>query len=294
MLDATTALPTTALPNASGEVGEPDCLRSAITARRSRRSRTRHALTTWFALLAFLVALGAAADRSEARLSTGTVFGPVAHNPADALDDTIIDDQFYDRATHCVKQPTKGALALVKWLPTISPRGINWGINRCEMWGKKSASLHAEGRAIDWHLDVHNSADKAEAERVIRVLLAPDANGNPHALARRLGVQGLIWNCQAWWGGQSLVRYSVCNGKNGRLNAKVDDTTAHRNHIHLELNKAGAKLQTSWWTRRAATTKTKARPTPTPAPAVIDPVDADDSQVADDDGINPDGGATVR
>ena len=108
--------------------------------------------------------------------------------------------------------------------------------------------MHAEGRAIDWHLDVHNPADRAEAESVIRVLLAPDADGNPHALARRLGVQGLIWNCQAWWGGDALVRYSVCNDKQGRLNPKIDDTTAHRNHIHLELNKPGALLETSWWT----------------------------------------------
>ena len=86
----------------------------------------------------------------------------------------------------------------------------------------------------------------------------PDANGNPHALARRLGVQGLIWNCQAWWGGDGLVRYSACNDKKGRLNPRVDDTTAHRNHVHLELSKAGAKLQTSWWTDGPGRTAAKA------------------------------------
>lgn len=211
-------------------------------------SRRRTILTTWLTLLAFVALLGVGANRSEARLSVNTVFGPVANNPVDAMDAVEIDRQHYDYATHCVKNPTKGALALVKWLPKISPRGVMWGINRCEMWGKHSASLHAEGRAIDWHLDVHNAADKAEAERVIRVLLAPDANGNPHALARRLGVQGLIWNCQAWWGGEGLQRYSACETKGGKLDPHVDDTTAHRNHIHIEVNKDGAKLATSWWT----------------------------------------------
>lgn len=216
----------------------------AAPARHPRRTM----LVTWLALVAFLLALGAVAERSEAQLSVHTVFDQVANNPVDAMDDTAIDDQQYDDATHCVKNPTKGALALVKWLPKISPRGVLWGINRCEMWGKHYASLHAEGRAVDWHLDVHNAADKAEAEHVIRLLLAPDANGNPHALARRLGVQGLIWNCQAWWGGDALVRYSACQTSSGKLSSRVDDTTAHRNHIHLEVNKAGAKLLTSWWT----------------------------------------------
>ncbi|MEH3053003.1 MAG: hypothetical protein PGN13_03210 [Patulibacter minatonensis] len=225
-----------------------------------RRSRTplRTATATLLAMLAFLGALALAADRSEARLALDTVFGAVAHNPVDAMDGTPVDDGGYDRATHCVKQPTKGALALVKWLPKISPRGVNWGINRCELWGKGSASLHAEGRAVDWHLSVRSAADRAEAERVIRLLLAPDAEGNPHALARRLGVQGLIWNCQAWWGGEGLQRYSVCNGKGGKLDPKVDDTTAHRDHIHLELTKEGAKLRTSWWTEGPGRTAARA------------------------------------
>lgn len=220
----------------------------SVVAMPTLRRPGRLMLLVLLALTAALLWRMAAAEPAAARLGVDTVFGEVANNPVEAMAGTAIDDQRYDRATHCVKQPTKGAQALVKWLPTISPRGVNWGINRCEKWGKNSASLHAEGRAIDWHLSVHNSADRAEAERVIRVLLAPDSDGNPHALARRLGVQGLIWNCQAWWGGEGLVRYSVCNGKNGKLNPKVDDTTAHRDHIHLELNKSASRLQTSWWT----------------------------------------------
>lgn len=169
-------------------------------------------------------------------------------NPAQSLVDLPLDDLGYDRATHCSKQPTKGALALVKWLPKVSPRGQSWGIVRCEKWGPKSASVHAEGRAVDWRLDEKDPADRADAEQLIRVLLAPDSSGQPFALARRLGVQGLIWDCRAWWGGDSLQRYSPCVGKDGRWNPKVDPTAAHRDHVHLELTKAGAKLRTSWWT----------------------------------------------
>jgi len=168
-------------------------------------------------------------------------------NPVERLIGIELDELGYDRATHCVKQPTKGARALVAWLPKVSPRGQNWGINRCEKWGRNSASLHAEGRAIDWHLDVANTADRAEAERLIRLLLAPDSTGEPHALARRLGVQGLIWDCRAWWGGGTLHKYSVCTGKNGKWKKSVNKTLAHRDHVHLELSKRGAALRTSWW-----------------------------------------------
>jgi hypothetical protein len=193
-----------------------------------------------------LLALGCSAP-AQAALPLDTVFGPVAHNPAERLVAIPIDDGGYDRATHCVKRPTKGAEALVKLLPKLSPRGVNWGIIRCEKWGPKSTSLHAEGRAIDWHLDVHNRADRAEAERLIKTLLAPDSAGNAYALARRLGIQGIIWDCRSWWADGTLHRYSACTAKDGRWKKRVDDTTAHRNHIHLELNKAGARLQTSWW-----------------------------------------------
>ncbi len=32
-------------------------------------------------------------------------------------------------------------------------------------------------------------------DTLFRLLLPPDANGNPQALARRTGVQELIWDC---------------------------------------------------------------------------------------------------
>jgi hypothetical protein len=172
-------------------------------------------------------------------------FPTVADNPADALASLPIERFSYDAATHCVRHPTRGALALQRWL-TVHERGVSWGIMRCELWGPRSASLHAEGRAVDWHLDVHDPADARAARRLISELLAPDRLGRPAALARRMGVQEIIWDCRAWFGGEpALGRYSACKGK------QVDDTTAHRNHVHLGLSKRGAAKRTSFWTRTA-------------------------------------------
>src|SRR3954451_6712686 len=82
----------------------------------------------------------------------------VAHNPADRMAGTPIDGYRYDRATHCVRRPAAGATAMIAWLGAHS-RGMSWGTNRCERLGD-SYSLHAEGRAIDWHLDVRVPADR--------------------------------------------------------------------------------------------------------------------------------------
>ena len=61
-------------------------------------------------------------------------------------------------ATRCQKGSRTGTKALAKWLDKHA-QGDNWGIYRCEKWGKGSASLHAEGRALDW------ASERAEAQR---------------------------------------------------------------------------------------------------------------------------------
>jgi hypothetical protein len=173
---------------------------------------------------------------------------PVKGNPADKLVSLPIDEYGYDHAKDCRKNPTKGAEALSAWLAQ-NAGGSFWGIMRCERWGKGRASLHAEGRAIDWHLDSHNGADKREATRIIKLLLAPDRAGNLHALARRMGVQEIIWNCQSWYSGsESLRPYSPCFDEDGERK-KIDDTTAHKDHIHLGLNWRGAKKRTTFWSQ---------------------------------------------
>jgi hypothetical protein len=177
-------------------------------------------------------------------------YGPVASNPADELVAKPIDEYRYDHAKRCKQRPSRGALALQAWLEQNS-RGEFWGIMRCEKLGDRgNYSLHAEGRAIDWHLDVHKRADRKAARRLIRLLLAADSAGNPHALARRMGVQEIIWDCRSWWSGaERMDRYSACYTRRGKKRKGVDDTTAHRDHVHIGLNRAGARRRSSFWQR---------------------------------------------
>ena len=172
-----------------------------------------------------------------------------ATNPADALSAIAIDAYRYDHAKGCRKGPPPGTLALKAWLER-NARGTFWGTMRCSKLGPSNYSLHAEGRAIDWHLNVHDRADRRAADRLIALWLAPDRAGNEHALARRMGIQEIIWNCRSWWSGPGGLRpYSACYDSKGRRK-RVDDTTAHRDHIHVGLSWAGAKKRTSFWAAR--------------------------------------------
>jgi hypothetical protein len=126
---------------------------------------------------------------------------------------------------------------------------------RCEKLSRRNYSLHSEGRALDWHLDARNPADRRAGRRLIKLLLAQDRAGNAHALARRMGVQEIIWDCRAWWSGAAQpTRYSPCFSRRGKLRRRVDATTAHRDHIHLGLNRMGAARLTSFWRRAASAT----------------------------------------
>jgi hypothetical protein len=156
-----------------------------------------------------------------------------------------IDGYGHDDSGRCRKRPSAGALALVRWLDR-HVRGVSWGILRCER-----GSLHAEGRAVDWALDSSVPSDRRAARRLIALLLATDRAGNPHALARRMGVQELIWNCRSWWAGaERMGRYSVCFDRRGRQRKHVNRTLGHRDHVHIGLTRAGARKRSSFWRSR--------------------------------------------
>ena len=184
------------------------------------------------------------------RLALLALVAVIAALPAaSAFADPPIDDYAYDKARDCRKRPTPGALALVDWLER-NAKGTFWGIMRCERWGRNSASLHAEGRAVDWHLDASRPADRREARRLIDLWLATDSAGNEHALARRMGIQEIIWNCHSWWsgvGGDGQVLGVLHRAR--RLRRHVNHTEAHKDHIHIGLSWAGARKRTSFWAR---------------------------------------------
>ena len=187
-----------------------------------------------FTVLALLLALGATPALA-------------LDNPADRLVAVPIEASSYDPATHCAATKRPGMEAFAGWLDRHA-LGVSWGTYRCEMWGKHEASLHAEGRALDWHLDITVPAERREAQRLIQLMLAPDAAGNEQALARRMGIQEIIWDCGYWGAGMTEFKpYAPCVTKGGRLRKRVDPTVAHRNHVHFGLTKAGAAARTSFW-----------------------------------------------
>jgi hypothetical protein len=168
-------------------------------------------------------------------------------NPADKMLARGIDPIRYDSAKKCNGGHVyAGTIDLARWLEQ-NASGVNWGEYRCELWGKGEASLHSDGRAIDWH----PSTMRAGRE-LVQLLLAPDKEGNAAALARRMGVQGLIFDCQSWFGGWDgkLGPYSYCFGKDGKRKKDIDLTQAHMDHVHIELNKLGALERTTFWNKQ--------------------------------------------
>lgn len=186
--------------------------------------------------LALLLLLGAAA-------SAGLRPNPANHP---RLVGKEIERFRYDYAEGCRSGARKGTRALERWLAD-NVRGGSWGISRCERLGS-GWSVHSEGRALDWRLDASRPKEKRAAMRLIAVLLERDRRGEPAALARRMGVQGLIFNCRSWWSGQQgLGRYSYCYRPNGKKRKGLDRTQAHKDHVHIELNWPGARKRTSFW-----------------------------------------------
>jgi hypothetical protein len=170
-------------------------------------------------------------------------------NPADRLVSVPIDGYRYDHAVGCRKHPQRGTVALQQWLED-NAAGVSWGIMRCEKLGADNYSLHAEGRALDWHLDAGNASERRAANRLIKLLLATDKAGNEHALARRMGIQEIIFNCESWWSGAGgMEPYSQCYGPKGKKLKHPNYTLAHKDHIHLGLSWRGARKHTTFWSR---------------------------------------------
>lgn len=182
-------------------------------------------------------------------LAASASAGGLLPNPANhrSLLDKPIEDYAYEGATGCRKRVPPGMRAFEGWLGRNTP-GESWGVMRCEKWDRGSFSLHSEGRAIDWRLDSGRPQERRSAMRLIRTLTMSDRNGEPNALARRMGVQGMIFDCRTWFGEVGeLGRYSPCYKRNGELRDDLDRTQAHRDHVHLELNRDGARKRTSFW-----------------------------------------------
>ncbi|MGB3186125.1 MAG: cell wall-binding repeat-containing protein [Ornithinimicrobium sp.] len=100
-----------------------------------------------------------------------------------------------------------------------------------------NSSQHGEGRAVDWPMNAYNSADKAIGDAVAAWLTA-----NNGEMARRFGVQSVIWNRRSWY------LYSPGSWRN------YTGPSPHTDHLHISFTWDGAMKRTSWWDGTPVTT----------------------------------------
>lgn len=107
--------------------------------------------------------------------------------------------------------------------------------NRPNWYGSRSCiqgnwSQHHEGRAMDWTMNAYNAADKAIGDSVAQWLTA-----NNGEIARRFGVQSVIWNRKAWY----LWKPGAWENYYG--------ASPHTDHLHISFTWDGSMGRTSWW-----------------------------------------------
>lgn len=156
----------------------------------------------------------------------------------------------YAPATSCDPTAKAGAVALGTLLTRTYP-GTSYGISRTCGVDKLPTSEHYDGRAVDWMNGADDAKRAAQAKAVLSWLMAPDAQGNAYANARRLGVMYIIWDGKIW-GAYSANRgwrpYSSCADHP----EQSWDNTCHRDHVHFSLSWPGALGTTSFWSKRVA------------------------------------------
>jgi hypothetical protein len=142
-----------------------------------------------------------------------------------------------------------GTYKLASLLAQTYP-GTWWSATyKCGTDGPRSE--HYDGRAIDWGVSSRDATQAAEANAVIHWLLATDSQGNPFAMARRLGVMYLIFNGRIWGGWDGTWQpYEDC----AQHIEVARDSYCHRNHMHISLSWNGAMGHTTFWTGQVSPT----------------------------------------
>jgi len=129
----------------------------------------------------------------------------------------------WERAVKCSGRPMPGALALFSWLQGRWPAGHSMGIYNCRpVRGRRSMSIHSEGRAVDFGLPVHGGRAHPQGIEIVRAL---------GAQGRRWGVQAVIWDRRIW----------SARSPNGRPYKGVNP---HIDHLHIELTRRAAAALT--------------------------------------------------
>lgn len=179
-------------------------------------------------------------------LLVATLLGAGWAGPADARSTTyahpVEDYAPYQPQTKCLRKVRPGILLLSDHL--VQRGGGRGGIFRdCRSGG---ASEHKESRAFDWMLDASRKKDRKIARAFLDEIFAADADGNPHAVARRMGIMYVIWNDRMWssYRGFKPTRYLSSSCKKRK---KCSKTLRHRDHVHVSVTRRAARGKLSWY-----------------------------------------------
>ena len=147
----------------------------------------------------------------------------------------------YSPQTTCSPTAKPGVVAFRDQLLRTYSWTRSLGIVRgCDVGGR---SEHKEGRAFDWGVSAYSTRDVAAVNDLLGWLLRTDRFGNKHAMARRLGIQYVIWNRRIWGA------YDAADGWRSYTGA-----SPHTDHVHFSFSWRGANKLTSYWTGKVGAT----------------------------------------
>ena len=186
---------------------------------------------------------------AAAVVPTATSAGAAASAPVPAARSFgAVADAFprYERENTCSPTQKPGAKALRILLRKTYGKSILSSTTRA---CSGSDSGHEEGRAVDWMTHKSVPAEKAMAKAFITWLKATDKYGNTYAMARRLGIQYVIWNNRMWRAydpDRGATEYDNCLHKK-KKGKKAYANACHRTHVHFSLSWDGAYKRTSYF-----------------------------------------------
>jgi hypothetical protein len=169
----------------------------------------------------------------------------------------------YEPQRTCSPTAKPGTVAFANLLLRTYKNSRSLGIVRsCNVGG---TSEHKEGRAFDWGVSAFNARDRHSVNSVVHWLLKKDQYGNRYAMARRLGIQYMIWNHRIWGSYKASSGWRRYTGSN-----------PHTDHVHFSLSWKGARKLTSFWRPKNGnsgppTPKPEPEPTPKPSPKPTPP-----------------------
>ncbi len=150
----------------------------------------------------------------------------------------------YNGGRNCSGSFTAGARELGEYLVQTFPGARYYqGYNCRTIAGSSSMSIHGTGRAIDVFIPLHGGqADNDLGDPVANWLVEN---------ADKIGVQLVIWDRTVWTGNRS-----------GTKDRQYTGVHAHHDHLHIELNQAGASRTTQWFRNRGSASTPGTSPPP--------------------------------